>query len=247
MVNNAPERRGLYDANDAMLKEYFVRSVRKLFPLAFLDPEGTEGIRKRGHRDYVGGHWDEIGNLQLQFLTAKGLKPEHYLLDIACGSLRLGVKAIPYLAPGHYLGLEKESNLVAAGFENELDKTVHAQKQPQVVISSTFEFHKLPHKADFAIAQSLFSHLPADLISLCFSNLRSSLADDGVFYATYFEVDTPRRNPDNPHDHGYFAYTKAQMLAFGEANGYTASYIGDWDHPRGQVMVEYRKASRKAA
>ena len=90
-----------------MLKELFIKGVRKIAPLAFLDPEGDEGIQKRGHRDYIGGHWEEIGTLQFEFLRAQGLRPESYLLDIACGSLRLGVKAIPYLQPEHYLGIEK--------------------------------------------------------------------------------------------------------------------------------------------
>jgi hypothetical protein len=223
-------------------KELFIRGVRKIHPLAFLDPEGDKGIEKRGHRDYIGGQWEEIGTLQFDFLVAKGLKPESYLLDIACGALRLGVKAIPYLQPEHYLGIEKESGLVAAGFQNELDKDIREAKRPRIVISDAFEFSKIGQKADFAIAQSLFSHLPPALIELCFENLRPWLADNGVFFATYFEVETPRKNARKPHDHGYFAYTKSEMNAFGFANGFKAHYIGDWNHPRGQVMMEYRKA-----
>ncbi|HEY6130500.1 MAG TPA: class I SAM-dependent methyltransferase [Halioglobus sp.] len=224
------------------MKDFVIRCIRKVRPLAFLDPEGEKGIQIRGHRDYIGGHWEEIGSLQFDFLLARGLKPDSFLLDIACGSLRLGVKAIPFLEPEHYLGIEKESGLVAAGFENELDKGVRATKHPHIVISSSFEFEKIGRKADFAIAQSLFSHLPPPLINLCFKNLHPWLADNGVFYASYFEVETPRKNPDRPHDHGYFAYTKSEMVQFGVANGFEAKYIGHWDHPRDQVMVEYRRA-----
>jgi hypothetical protein len=224
------------------VKEFFIRGIRKINPLAFLDPEGDRGIEKRGHRDYIGGHWEEIGNLQFDFLVSMGLKPESYLLDIACGSLRLGVKAIPFLQPEHYLGIEKEAGLVAAGFENELDKEIRAENRPRIAISDSFKFSEIGQKADFAIAQSLFSHLPPNLIDLCFENLHPWLADDGVFFATYFEVETPRKNASKPHDHGYFAYTKAEMAEFGEANGFTAHYIGDWNHPRGQVMMEYRKS-----
>jgi SAM-dependent methyltransferase len=224
------------------LKYLFIRAIRKINPLAFLEPEGEKGIKKMGHREYIGGHWDAIGGLQFDFLRSKGLQPESYLLDIACGSLRLGVKAIPYLQPGHYLGIEKESGLVAAGLEQELDKELRASHSPNIVISDAFEFEKLGQKADFAMAQSLFSHLPPVLINLCLKNLLPCLTDDGAFYATYFEVDTPRNNPDKPHDHGYYAYTKSEMLAFGPPNGFTANYIGDWSHPRDQVIVEYRKA-----
>jgi hypothetical protein len=224
------------------LRYLFVRAIRKINPLAFLNPEGDKGIKRMGHRDYIGGHWDAIGSLQFDFLVSRGLKPESYLLDIACGSLRLGVKAIPYLDPGHYLGIEKESGLVAAGLEHELDKDIRAERSPAIVISDAFEFEKFDQKADFAIAQSLFSHFPPELINQCFKKLHPSFADGGVFFATYFEVDTPRNNPSKPHDHGYYAYTRSEMLAFGEANGFAANYIGDWNHPRDQVVVEYRKA-----
>jgi hypothetical protein len=224
------------------LKEFLIRGIRKIDPLAFLDPEGTEGIKQRGHRDYIGGHWEEIGKLQYDFLRQQGLTPQSYLLDIACGSLRLGSKVIPYLEPEHYLGIEKETDLVAAGLEQELDMGLETEKRPNIVISDAFEFSKLGQKADFAIAQSLFSHLPPSLINLCFNNLHPWLSDDGVFYATYFEVEKPRKNASRPHDHGYFAYTKSDLVAFGETNGYSANYIGNWNHPRGQVMVEYRKA-----
>ena len=65
---------------------------------------GPEGIKEMGHRQYVGGCWDEIGRLQFDYLVSQGLRPNHYLLDIACGSLRAGIHFIPYLEPGHYLG-----------------------------------------------------------------------------------------------------------------------------------------------
>lgn len=223
------------------MQSTLARLIRKLAPLAFLDPQGDEGIAKRGHRDYVGGMWEEIGNLQFDFLLSKGLKPDSYLLDIACGSLRLGVKAIPYLERSHYLGIEKERGLVKAGLEKELDSKLKAQKQPKVVISDSFEFEKLGQKADFAIAQSLFTHLPPDLINLCFKKLYPWLEDKGVFYATFFETDQKLKNPEKPHDHGYFAYTQAEMRGFGETHGFVAHYIGTWNHPRNQVIVEYRR------
>jgi SAM-dependent methyltransferase len=209
-------------------------------PLAGLDPQGAEGVALRGHRGYVGGLWEEMGELQFQFLLSRGLQPEHYLLDIACGSLRLGVKAIPYLQVGHYLGVEKESTLIEAGLQQELSAELVRTKCPQIVQSDSFAFDQLGQQVDMALAQSLFTHLPPVWIEQCLRNLRPWLQADGTFYATFFEVEQPRRNPDVPHDHGYFAYTKAEMASFGSAHGYSSHYIGDWSHPRGQVMMAYR-------
>ena len=216
------------------------RLIKKVAPFAFLEPEGDKGIEVMGHRAYVGGLWDEIGTLQFNFLVTQGMLPHHRLLDIACGALRLGVKAIPYLDRGNYLGIEKEAKLVQAGLEVELDPAQRKAKAPHIVVSDAFEFEKLGGKADFAIAQSLFSHFPPDLIHTCMRRLQPNMADGAVFFATYFETPVKRRNPKVPHDHGYHAYTKEEMLGFGAANGFSAEYIGNWNHPRQQVMVAYR-------
>ena len=218
--------------------------IRRLEPLAFLDPQGDKGIEKKGHRGYVGGKWEKLGQLQFDFLVSKGLRPDSFLLDIACGSLRLGVKAIPYLKPSHYLGIEKERGLVKAGLEKELDSELREHKNPNIVISNSFEFEKLGQKDDFAIAQSLFTHLPPGMINLCFSKLYPYLDNDGVFYATYFRSEQKIRNPRKPHDHFRFEYTQEEMLRFGETNGFTSKYIGDWNHPINQIIVEYRKGQR---
>lgn len=218
--------------------------INRIAPSVHLDPQGDKGIKIKGHRGYVGGMWEEIGQLQFDFLIRKGLKPDSYLLDIACGALRLGVKAIPYLEPAHYLGIEKESGLVKAGLEEELDPALREEKQPNIVISNSFEFEKLKQKADFAIAQSLFTHLTPGLINRCFKKLQPYIKDDGVFYATYFRANRKIRNPWRSHDHGCFSYTQDEMIGFGEKHGFTANYIGDWNHPRNQVIVEYRKTNK---
>ena len=72
-----------------------------------LPSEDESGIRTMGHRNWVGGGWDEIGKLQFDFLISRGLKPHHVFLDIACGSLRAGRFLIPYLDAGNYLGIEE--------------------------------------------------------------------------------------------------------------------------------------------
>ena len=205
-------------------------------------PEGEQGIEALGHRSYVGGKWDLMGRLQFDYLVAQGLLPRHCLLDIACGSLRAGRYFIPYLAPGHYLGLDKEEGLIAAGKEQELEPGLLETKRPQFVVSSAFEFALFDKRPDFALAQSLFTHLPPRLITACLANLRAVIADDGVFYATIFETDEERQQPGEPHDHGIFYYTAAEMAALGRDTGWSMHYIGDWSHPKNQRMLCYRPA-----
>lgn len=225
-----------------MLKHTYKRIINKLRLRGRVKPEGEEGIRQLGHRQYVGGMWEEIGQLQYDYILSQGLQPEHVLLDIACGSLRSGVHFINYLDPGNYQGMEKEAELIRLGVENELGAEINAAKKPEFVISDSFEFGKLSKQPDYALAQSLFTHLPPALIELCFAKLRQVIKAYGVFYATYHEVKKARKNPDKPHAHGFFAYTRRQMEEFGINHGWQAEYIGDWGHPRHQVMVRYRPA-----
>ena len=202
-------------------------------------PHGPKGIRKVGHKEYVGGLWEEIGILQFNFLIQNGLKPSDIFMDIACGSLRAGIHIIPFLNQGNYLGIDKEKNLINLGLKNEISKDIIKDKKPEFVISSSFEFNKFSKKGNFAIAQSLFTHLPPRMIQDCFRKLKQNFLPNGVFFATYFISKEKVNNPDSPHDHGIFRYTYEEIRQFGIENGWEVEIIGNWNHPRNQEIVKY--------
>jgi SAM-dependent methyltransferase len=199
---------------------------------------GWVGVKTVGPRDYVGGLWDEIGRLQFDFLIKHGLQPSDVVIDIGCGSLRAGVHLIPYLEPGHYLGIEKEWELIRVGLKHELAKDIRAKKHPEFLVFNSFEFDNFSRRPTVGIAHSLFTHLPEHEIRDCLSKARGFFMPGGRLFATYFEG-SGTENPSRPHDHQNFYYTSEQMVEFGEATGWQVRYIGDWSHPRGQVMVEY--------
>ncbi len=201
---------------------------------------GEKGINKVGHRNYVGGLWNEIGKLQFDFLVTNGLKPSDIFMDIACGSLRAGVHLIPYLQAGNYLGIDKEQTLIDFGLTNELDNKWLPHKKPEFVISNNFEFNKFSKVPNFAIAQSLFTHLPPSLINSCFKKLSLHFNTDGIFFATYFLSEEKYKNPKKAHDHGIFKYTIEEIKHFGISNGWEVEFIGDWNHPRNQQIVKYK-------
>lgn len=201
-------------------------------------PEGDEGIRMVGHRDYVGGRWEEVGRLQLDFLVEQGLTPAHCLLDIGCGALRAGVHFIRYLAPGHYLGLDKERTLIERGLEHELDATVRQAKQPELVVSSRFEFAKFSRRPGLSIAQSLFTHLSVEDAELCLRNLRAFVATGHACFATFIDGDSAR-NPTRSDSQLGFFYSRTEMERFGTRTGWEPLYVGDWKHPRHQMMMRY--------
>jgi hypothetical protein len=198
---------------------------------------GEAGISHLGHRDYVGGLWEEVGRLQFDFLIAEGLRPSHVLLDIACGALRGGVHFIPYLDRGNYLGIEKERTLVERGLADELPADVREEKAPELLIDGSFAFARLSKAPDYALAQSLFTHLPPGEIERCLTRLRAVARPGCRAYATFFETAAAEPRPDRAHDHVNWRYTRDEMLGFGRRCGWQARYVGDWGHPRGQVMV----------
>ena len=201
---------------------------------------GPAGITQVGPRAYVGGLWEEIGRLQFDFLVAQGLRPHHVLLDIGCGCLRGGVHFVRYLEQGHYLGMDKEPLLIEAGIRDELGPAVCNEKAPELLVSESFEFERFSRHPDFALAQSLFTHLPDSLIQHCLMSLRAVITSHGAFYATFFETHDPEHvNPTVPNDWGYFAYTRAQMAELGRRTGWRAEYVGEWGHARGQRMMRY--------
>lgn len=222
------------------MKRKVIKFLRKLgFKKIGQFSQGNSGIKRVGHRNYIGGNWEKIGKLQFDFLIKKGLEPHNVFLDIACGSLRAGVHLIPYLDEGNYLGIEKEKTLIDLGLEHELKPEIFQEKSPEFVVSKDFDFSKFSKVPDYAIAQSLFTHLPPDLINLCFKNLRENINSNGFFYATFFVTDHKVDNPNFPHDHDNYKYTISEIKAFGLDNGWDSKFIGEWGHPRYQQIVEY--------
>ncbi|MGH6947651.1 MAG: hypothetical protein ACREDZ_10020 [Kiloniellales bacterium] len=197
----------------------------------FVKPDGVQGVACYGHRSCVGGDWQKHGQYQFDFMRSQGLTPSDVLFDIGCGSLRGGVRFIPFLEAGNYLGMEKEAELLRAGIERELDAGLMEDKKPELVVSDSFEFHKIGKDATYAFAGSVFSHLTADHIRLCLGNLREKAQVDCKFFATYFEADKKRVNYSKSHAHYSFYYTRSEMEEMGRQNGWSPTYLGDWAHP----------------
>ena len=52
------------------------------------------------------GDFEHIGRIELAILTDAGLTPSSSLFDFGCGTGRLAVHAVPFLAEGNYLGTD---------------------------------------------------------------------------------------------------------------------------------------------
>lgn len=199
------------------------------------------------HRQFVGGMWDEIGKLQADYLVSLGLKPQHRLLDMGCGSLRGGLHFMRYLNAGNYFGVDINASLVEAG-RREIDEAGLQDRRANLTISNDFDASKWGVTFDYGIALSLFTHLTHDLINRCLSQINEVMA--GPFYATYFEAPSDTHRDDIRHSVGGIEthYERDPYhISFGELSrlarnaGMDAERIGAWGHPRSQYMAAFRR------
>jgi SAM-dependent methyltransferase len=185
------------------------------------------------YRAYVGPpeDYDLIAAMTFNLLTTLGLRQYHSLLDIGCGSLRIGRLLIPYLNRGKYFGIEPAEWLVAEGIKQELGETVVQTKGP------TFFFTDSPGTVgrakvsfDFALAQSIFSHCGLDLIKGWLSAVSRSLVQDGALVATFLpgDEDSLRKGWIYPECVNYRPATLERAAA--DVN--LRFEILDWKHPR---------------
>jgi len=201
----------------------------------------------------VGGLWEDIGNLYINFLKSQGLKPDHKVLDIGCGSLRGGVKLIPYLESGNYYGIDKNQSLLNAGWNKELKLLSLHYRQPrkQLVHLKDFEFQQINTHFDFAIALSLFTHLPLNRIRKCLNNLSCVMQPGAVFFATFFESCKQEQSlihkpggitTYTDHDPFHYSYDDFQYLI--KDLPWKVLYIGECNHPRAQKMLAFIRDSK---
>lgn len=206
------------------------------------------------YRTAVGGLWEEMGRFQMNFLVGSGLSPSSNLLDVGCGSLRGGRHFIRFLDPGHYVGIDHHPYLLEEG-RTIIREEGLAQKHPTLVKLDNFEFEQLGRTFDFALAQSVFTHLQLNSIIRCLANIQSVLAPGGRFYATFFEASDrrfelePRSHPQpdtdptvSAFDADPYHYSFEIFEWITETMSLDAVYIGDCDHPRGQRMLLFTKA-----
>ena len=83
-------------------------------------PLSKKQLKRGVHSSRVGGRWEKMGRLQLDFLVEHGLTPDSCVLDVGCGALRAGIPLVGYLDPGRYYGIDINESLLEASYELEL-------------------------------------------------------------------------------------------------------------------------------
>lgn len=167
--SKVPEYAELYEKHD------FITAYGKHTDLRIAKdgPELAIGAKRDGSQD-----WEIHGQMQLQFLISRGLKPEHRLLDLGCGTGRLACQAIPYLNEGNYVGIDISAEAIKHC------RAIETDKKPTFIHGDGSLKPAIPLSPfNIIFAHSVFTHLPADVIETIFQDL--SKIGFGEFCFTY--------------------------------------------------------------
>jgi len=133
-------------------------------------------------RDYRGfpGHWRRWGANVMRILLAHRMTEDSRVLDVGCGSLRIGRLLIPFLKPGKYCGIEPEKWMVEEGMARELaveygwDAVDY--KRPEFTYNREFDLSAFEDGFDLAFAFQVFVHCGREQFAACLDSLWDRLS-----------------------------------------------------------------------
>lgn len=126
--------------------------------------------------------WQMKREFQTRFLRSAGLMPDHYLLDLGCGTLRGGIPIIEYLEPAHYYGVESRAHVLREG-QQELIESGLQGRLPQLVHADHLRDCDLGRCFDFIWAFSVLIHVTDEILDETLAFVKRHLSPDGIFYA----------------------------------------------------------------
>jgi SAM-dependent methyltransferase len=154
------------------------REVRRARRLASLP-----GFLSESHHHAYGRPWS-LGRDQFDCLIDRGLKPDHRLLDLGCGSLRTGIWLIPFLDEGSYFGIDSHLESLMAATEYEIPLHRLADKRPRLLHDTNFEIGHFGVEFDWIVAFSVLNHLDASQLEMACCEVSESLAPGGRLILT---------------------------------------------------------------
>ena len=218
-----------------------------------------EAIARGSHRNFVGGvdwRWEHGGLAQLNFLKEQGLRPHHKIVDIGCGSLRAGRQLVDYLEPGNYYGVDANRSIIQAGYDVELTDEQRARLPIENLRANDRFKVDFGVQFDFAIAQSVFTHVSLNHMRLCLYRLAKVMRPGGVFFASFVE-----QPPGTPLDHIFkrfeqgrtyfnekniFWYHRSDMKWAADSGSWAFRFVGEYGSSDQQLMVAYTRRSEAA-
>lgn len=126
--------------------------------------------------------WRMKREFQIKFLRQMGLNPEHYLIDIGCGTLRGGIPIIDYLQEGRYFGVDVRASVLEEA-RTELREAGLEAKNPTLFRVADMSLLTLDRKFDYMWAFSVLVHMNDRILGETLAFVSRHLSEGGAFYA----------------------------------------------------------------
>jgi SAM-dependent methyltransferase len=135
----------------------------------------------------VGGNYDALGQIERDLLIMLGLRPEHFVIDVGCGSGRLASKLASYLT-GTYLGLDVIPELLAYARQR---SPSHFRFEPAAGLTIPAD----DGSADAVCFFSVFTHLLQEESFLYLQEAARVLKPDGFIVISLLDFNVPEHWP----------------------------------------------------
>jgi SAM-dependent methyltransferase len=181
-------------------------------------------------------YWLQVGQLQFDYATGHGLKPDMRMLEIGCGNLRAGRLFIDYLEPGCYYGLDISPDILISAQETIAEYGL-TRKLPHLTLIKDLRLAFLPDRSfDFVHAHSVFSHSPIEVIEECLAHVGRIMAPGGFFDFTFDRTDGAEHHVLRED----FYYRTQTLIDLAARHGLDATFMDDWEqtgHPQSKIRV----------
>jgi ubiquinone/menaquinone biosynthesis C-methylase UbiE len=108
------------------------------------------------------GDFDLIGRIELGVLIMEGMQPHHTLFDFGCGTGRLAIHAVPYLAKGRYIGSDISESMLVNARKRVASRVAGAHGHVSFIKQSQDVFDLPDGSIDYMCAFSVFTHMEAE-------------------------------------------------------------------------------------
>lgn len=159
------------------------------------------GAGARHPRAWVGPPfvYDLIGANQFQLLVDLGLRDYHRVLDVGCGSLRLGRLLIAHLLNDRYFGVEPERDVLDEGcrlhFGAPLESSqVIAAKGARFTHNTEFDFAFTGGPVDYIFAQSIASHTGPAMTRDLLKSIAGAMHEGSVAMVTFIPCEAAAKS-----------------------------------------------------
>jgi cyclopropane fatty-acyl-phospholipid synthase-like methyltransferase len=198
-------------------------------------------IETTGYRAAVGAgdNWDVHGDLQRDFLLSRGLRSEHRLLDIGCGTGRLARKVVPILDSGNYFGVDIAEAAVVSAVELSVAEG-WGHHHPTFWIGEIPETDHAP-KFDFLWAFSVFIHLPQEIMESVMRRAAAVMHPGSRFFWAYVPEQRAWRSGVKQFRHTIADYESAAHQA-----GMTFDDVPNWIEKAGYTPARWTGSQRVA-